>query len=211
MPTLVRQVYTSPATGIFAPVFRETKGKEVLYLYSEQHIVKTELGTFSLDDAAYAAYLEGKLWINWGIGRRKREKASAVGKPFAPLNVSDEAIRLRDAAARQDVYSFLQQQFPGREVPVPYRERMSELAIDEMNLSVRSSNALMRANARTFGRVKEITMMEDGLKKIRNLGIKSEREILRNFFSACYYQLSPTEQAVFWQTVIANRPLTSGV
>ena len=80
-----------------------------------------------------------------------------------------------------------------------------------MNLSVRSSNALMRANARTFGRVKEITMMEDGLKKIRNLGIKSEREILRNFFSACYYQLSPTEQAVFWQTVIANRPLTSGV
>ena len=71
MPKLVRQVYTSPATGIFAPVFRETKGKEVLYLYSEQHIVKTELGTFSLDDAAYAAYLEGKLWINWGIGRRK--------------------------------------------------------------------------------------------------------------------------------------------
>ena len=169
------------------------------------NIVKTELGTFSLDDAAYAAYLEGKLWINWGIGRRKREKASAVGKPFAPLNVSDEAIRLRDAAARQDVYSFLQQQFPGREVPVPYRERMSELAIDEMNLSVRSSNALMRANARTFGRVKEITMMEDGLKKIRNLGIKSEREILRNFFSACYYQLSPAEQAVFWQKVIEQR------
>ena len=128
-----------------------------------------------------------------------------MGKPFAPLNVSDEAIRLRDAAARQDVYSFLQQQFPGREVPVPYRERMSELAIDEMNLSVRSSNALMRANARTFGRVKEITMMEDGLKKIRNLGIKSEREILRNFFSACYYQLSPAEQAVFWQKVIEQR------
>ena len=174
-------------------------------MYSEQHIVKTELGTFSLDDAAYAAYLEGKLWINWTVGRRKSEKASAVGKPFIPLNVSDEAICLRDAAARQDVYSFLQQQFPGREVPVPYRERMSELAIDEMNLSVRSSNALMRANARTFGRVKEITMMEDGLKKIRNLGIKSEREILRNFFSACYYQLSPAEQAVFWQKVIEQR------
>ena len=104
-------------------------------MYSEQHIVKTELGTFSLDDAAYAAYLEGKLWINWTVGRRKSEKASAVGKPFIPLNVSDEAICLRDAAARQDVYSFLQQQFPGREVPVPYRERMSELTIDEMNLS----------------------------------------------------------------------------
>ena len=134
-------------------------------MYSEQHIVKTELGTFSLDDAAYASYLEGKLWINWSIGRQKKKKAPAVGKPFIPLNVSDEAIRLRAAAARQDAYSILQQQFPGWEVPVPYRERMSELTIDEMNLSVRSSNALMRANARTFGRVKEIIMMEDGLKR----------------------------------------------
>ena len=57
VPTLVRQVYTSPATGIFAPVFRETKGKEVLYLYSEQHIVKTELGTFSQPSAnCFAAF-----------------------------------------------------------------------------------------------------------------------------------------------------------
>ena len=83
---------------------------------------------------------------------------------------------------------------------------MSELAIDEMNLSVRSSNALMRANAKTFGRVREIIMMEDGLKKIRNLGIKSEREILRSFFTACYDHLSPTEQAVFWQKLIDRVP-----
>ena len=85
---------------------------------------------------------------------------------------------------------------------MPYRERMGELPIEEMNLSVRSSNALMRANARTFGRVREIIQMEDGLKRIRNLGIKSEKEIVRNFFSACYEQLSPAEQAVFWQRVL---------
>ena len=157
-------------------------------MYTEQHIVRTRLGTFCLDDASYADYLAGKLWISWGTQSR-------------PVNVSEEAIRLRDAA-RQDVYHFLQETFPGRQVPVPYRERMGELPIEEMNLSVRSSNALMRANARTFGRVREIIQMEDGLKRIRNLGIKSEKEIVRNFFAACYEQLSPAEQAVFWQRLL---------
>ena len=175
-------------------------------MYSEQHIVKTSLGTFSLDDASYADYLEGKLWISWGAGKRSQAQQKAA-KPRTPVNVSEEAIRLRDAA-RQDVYLFLQETFPGKQIPVPFRERMSELPIDEMNLSVRSSNALMRANARTFGRVKEIIMMEDGLKKIRNLGVKSEKEIVRNFFSACYYQLTPAEQAVFWQRVIDAEPET---
>lgn len=206
MPKLVRQVYTSPATGIFAPVFREMMGKEVLILYSEQHIVQTKLGTFSLDDAAYAAYLEGKLWISWNIGNRKQEQVAKTEKPYLPMTVTDQAVRLRDACARQEICCFLQEHFPGMQIPVPYRERMSELAIDEMNLSVRSSNALMRANAKTFGRVREIIMMEDGLKKIRNLGMKSEREILRSFFTACYDHLSPTEQAVFWQKLIDRVP-----
>lgn len=168
-------------------------------MYTEQHIVRTRLGTFCLDDASYADYLAGKLWISWGTQSRAERKTPA--KPHVPVNVSEEAVRLRDAA-RQDVYHFLQETFPGRQVPVPYRERMGELPIEEMNLSVRSSNALMRANARTFGRVREIIQMEDGLKRIRNLGIKSEKEIVRNFFAACYEQLSPAEQAVFWQRVL---------
>ena len=170
------------------------------FLYSEQHIVKTRLGTFSLDDASYADYLAGKLWISWGAGSGAKRQTAA--KPPVPVHVSEEAVRLRDTAAKTDVYLFLQETFPGRQVQLPYRERMSGLGIDEMNLSVRSSNALMRANAKTFGRVKEIIAMEDGLKKIRNLGIKSEKEIVRNFFSACYYQLSPAEQAVFWQRLL---------
>ena len=167
---------------------------------TEQHIVKTHLGTFLLDDASYAAFLEGKLWISWG--GKKPPKRQQSGRPRIPVNISEEAVRLRDAAARQDAHLLLQEVFPGKQVPVPYRERMSELTIEEMNLSVRSSNALMRANAGTFGRVREIMMMEDGLKKIRNLGIKSEREILRCFFSSCYEHLSPVEKAVFWQEVL---------
>ena len=96
----------------------------------------------------------------------------------------------------------LQQTFPGIQIQVPYRNRMKDMSIDEMNLSVRSSNALMRANAKTFERVMEIMQMENGFRLIRNLGAKSEKEIIRNFFCACYANLTPNEQAVFWQKVI---------
>ncbi len=120
--------------------------------------------------------------------------------------ITKEAMEYRDISQHQDVYLMLQLYCPGRRVGLPYRKRMAELPIDDMNLSVRSSNALMRANVKTFGKVMDILLMEDGLKKIRNLGIKSEREIIHSFFSACYYQLSPTEQAAFWQKVIENDP-----
>ena len=190
----------------FCACFLGVIQKRGAYLYSKQHIVKTHWGTFQLDDAAYAAYLEGKLWISWGAARDKQAKEQKPAKPYIPLNVSERAIRLRDAAAHQDVYSFLQHQFPGAQVPVPYRARMKDLSIDEMNLSVRSSNALMRANARTFEKVMEIMQIENGFKMIRNLGIKSEKEIIRSFFSACYINLTPNEQAVFWQKVIDSAP-----
>ena len=172
-------------------------------MYSEQHEVITRWGHFLLDDAAYAAYLEGKLWINWGTATaRKEQPQPGHTKSFIPLNVSEEAVHLRDAAAHSDVYAFLQQRFPGAEVPLPYKNRMKDLSIEEMNLSVRSSNALMRSNARTFGRVMEIMQTENGFKMIRNLGIKSEKEIFRSFFCSCYANLSPNEQAIYWQKVL---------
>ena len=172
------------------------------FLYSQQHEVVTRWGHFLLDDRAYADYLAGKLWISWGQDTRKRNADAAPAKPFIPLNVSQEALRLRDAAAREELWLFLQQHFPGAEMPLPYLSRMKDLLIEEMNLSVRSSNALMRAGAQTFGRVMEIMQAEDGFRRIRNLGVKSEKEIIRNFFTACYCQLSPTEQAVYWQKVL---------
>ena len=171
-------------------------------MYSEQHEVVTRWGHFLLDDRAYADYLAGRLWINWGQDTAKTNEVKSPTKPFLPLNVSAEAVRLRDAAAHQEIYLFLQQHFPGAEVPLPYRSCMEDRSIEEMNLSVRSSNALMRANAKTFGRVMEIMQMEDGFRKIRNLGVKSEKEIIRSFFCSCYANLSPNEQAIYWQKVL---------
>ena len=42
----------------FCACFPGEYQKRGAFLYSEPHIVKTRLGTFSLDDAAYAAYLD---------------------------------------------------------------------------------------------------------------------------------------------------------
>ena len=178
-------------------------------MYSEQHEVVTRWGHFLLDDRSYADFLAGKLWINWGQDSMRRAPEKAPAKPFIPMNVSQEAVRLRDAAAHQEIYLFLQQHFPGAEVPLPYRSRMENHSIEEMNLSVRSSNALMRANAKTFGRVMEIMQTEDGFRRIRNLGVKSEKEIIRSFFSSCYANLSPTEQAVYWQKVLDQMKYSS--
>ena len=169
-------------------------------MYTEQHEVVTRWGHFLLDDASYAAYLEGRLWISWGT--ETKPKQNRQDPPHIPVNVSDRAIRLREAAVHQDPYYLLQDCFPGMQIAAPYRSRMSDLTIEEMKLSVRSSNALMRANAKTFGRVMEISQMENGFRMIRNLGVKSEKEILRNFFCACYANLTPNEQAVFWQKMI---------
>ena len=171
-------------------------------MYTDQHEVTTKWGHFLLDDAAYAAYLDGKLWITWGANNDNRNTDEKTEKPSILSAVTHEAIRFREACAHQNVYTFLQIHFPGAQVSVPYSNRMKNVPIEEMNLSVRSSNALMRANANTFERVMEIMQIENGFKMIRNVGIKSEKEIVRNFFCACYKKLTPIEQAMFWQRVI---------
>ena len=60
----------------------------------------------------------------------------------------------------------------------PNLKGMRDLDISEMNLSVRSYNCLKRANCNTIGDVLDL-MDEDGngLRRIRNLGSRSEAEI----------------------------------
>ena len=71
-----------------------------------------------------------------------------------------------------------------------------------MNLSVRSSNCLMRTGANTLGKLFDLMSGGQGLRSVRNLGAKSEREINQVFFATCYSLLSPGEQAAFWQRTL---------
>ena len=139
--------------------------------------VKTHWGWFRLDEGAYRDYLQGKLWITWKPGRPQEQQKIDGAVELMPTNISEEAVQLRDKAGRYGVYSTLQQLIPGEQVIIPYKQRMSSLSIEEMNLSVRDSNGLMRAGASTFGKLRELMDRETGLRGVRNLGTKSEKEI----------------------------------
>ena len=57
---------------------------------------------------------------------------------------------------------------------------------------------------RRFGKLFDLLCSETGLRGVRNLGTKSEAEILACFLSACYSFLTPGEKAAFWQQILSD-------
>ena len=164
-----------------------------------RYVVTTHWGTFSLDEGSYQDYLAGTLWICWTPGKPTQPQVTVNG--YVPPNVTDRAISLRDQADKVGVLATLHQ-IGIHEAIVPYSNRLAELSIDEMNLTVRSSNGLKRANAGTFGRLYDLMAMENGILSVRNLGQKSAKEIKQLFFEECYTRLMPYEKAQYWQEVL---------
>ena len=165
-----------------------------------RYVVTTHWGTFSLDEGSYQDYLAGNLWISWMPGKPEQQQ---VTSDQVPVNVTDRAVTLREQADRNGVLPTLHM-LGFHEVVVPYSNRLSELSIDEMSLTVRSSNGLKRAGIHTFGKLKERLEIENGLINIRNIGQKSLKEIKQLFFDECYARLLPYEKAVYWQEVIES-------
>lgn len=163
--------------------------------------VHTKYGWFSLDEGSYQDYLAGKLWITW-----PPEKGQDVPKAdHAPSNVSKLAVTLRDVANAKGVFITTQEYFKKAEPVVPNLPRMAQWSIDELTLSVRSSNGLMRAGMNTFGKLATGLMQEGGLFKIRNLGAKSEKEIRVAFIEECYRRMLPYEKSEYWQSFLDSR------
>lgn len=163
-----------------------------------KYVVTTHWGTFSLDEGAYQDYLAGRLWISWNPD--KPEQPQNVSS-HVPPNVTDRAIALRDQADRSGVPQTLRQ-LGIHETLIPYSPRFDDLSIDEMNRTVRSSNGLKRANAGTFGKLRDLLATENGILSVRNLGQKSAKEIKMQFFEECYSRLVPYEKAQYWQEVL---------
>ena len=164
-----------------------------------RYVVTTHWGTFSLDEASYQDYIAGNLWICWIPGKPQQQKHNT--NSYIPPNVTDRAISLREQADKSGILHTLHQ-LGVHDALVPYSSRLSDLSIDEMNLTVRSSNGLKRANIHTFGTLKDILVIENGLLNIRNIGQKSIREIKQLFFEECYTRLLPYEKAHYWQTIV---------
>ena len=166
-----------------------------------RYVVTTHWGTFSLDEGAYQDYLAGKIWICWTPGKPAEKKIDSSYS--IPPHVSDRALDLCDQAEKVGVLQLLRS-LGLDEVQVPYSERFAKLSIDEMNLTVRSSNGLKRAGILTFGRLFKQLQIENGLFNLRNIGQKSVKEIKQVFFGECYSRLFPYEIAQYWQNVLDN-------
>ena len=164
-----------------------------------RYVVTTHWGTFSLDEASYQDYLAGNHWICWTPGKPQQPKQTTSS--YMPPNVTDRAVALRDQADKIGVLATLHQ-LGLHDVIVPYSSRLADLSIDEMNLTVRSSNGLKRANAGTFGRLWDLLAKENGILSVRNLGQKSAKEIKQLFFEECYTRLLPYEKAQYWQEIL---------
>ena len=164
---------------------------------SPRYEVQTKYGWFSLDEGAYRDYLAGKLWITWPPEKVIVKHAAED----IPRNVSEDAIELRTKADRLGVIATLRQLgiYSGS---VPYVGRLSDLSVDELNLTVRSSNGLKRANVMTFGDLKALIDSEHGILSVRNLGAKSAEEIKNLYYEECYLRLLPYEKAQYWQQVL---------
>ena len=163
-----------------------------------RYVVTTHWGTFSLDEGSYQDYLAGKLWICWTPGKPNQQHTIAK---HILVNVTEQAVALRDQADKIGILETLQK-LGIHEAIVPYSNRLAELSIDEMNLTVRSSNGLKRANIHTFSHLYERMQMENGLINIRNIGQKSLKEIKQLFLEECYTRILPYERARYWQDVL---------
>ena len=79
-------------------------------------------------------------------------------------------------------------------------------SIDELQLSVRSWNALRRAGIDTIGQLIDVAA-QDGLPRIRNLGRISMSEIKTSLLVRAFEELSEGEKTAFFQYVIEhNQP-----
>jgi len=118
------------------------------------------------------------------------------------FRVSNEAKHLRMLAATSNAYAICFRYFRKGKVIIPYKSSMCDVPMEEILLSVRATNGLKRAGAHTMGKLKAVLEQENGLRNIRNLGVKSEREIKIGFLNYCYSLLSEQEQTAWWQEVM---------
>ena len=86
-------------------------------------------------------------------------------------------------------------------VSVPFSQKACDTSIDELDFSVRASNALKRANIFTIGQAIDL-IADDGLLRIRNLGKKTQNEIKTRILAFGYERLTELEKKRFFYDVV---------
>ena len=87
-------------------------------------------------------------------------------------------------------------------VKVPFTKKACETEIDEIDFSPRANHALKRASIFSIGQVIDVINGEDGLKRIRNLGTKTENEIKTKVLAFAYGHLNDKEKRIFFYDIL---------
>jgi len=90
---------------------------------------------------------------------------------------------------------------------IPLTATFVNQPLEDLNLSVRSYNALKRSSVNNMKQLAEFIMSENGLSKIRNLGKVSITEIKQTVLRESYAMLSEDRKETFWNTVIERNRL----
>ena len=86
--------------------------------------------------------------------------------------------------------------------PIYITEKLRETDLEALDLSVRSSNCLHRAGYSTIGELVEKIETFDDLKRIRNCGDKSVKEIMEKLFCYQYCQLDTPQKIKYINKMI---------
>lgn len=87
-------------------------------------------------------------------------------------------------------------------VKIPFTKRACEAPIDDIEFSPRANNSMKRGSVFTIGEIIDIINGEEGLKRIRNLGTKTENEIKTRLLVYAYDRLTDNEKKMFFYDVL---------
>lgn len=96
-------------------------------------------------------------------------------------------------------------------VKVPLSKSLCDKPIDELDLSVRSKNGLMRAGLNTIEKLVDCILGESSLNNIRNLGKKSISEIKTVLLLRGYEELNDREKLQFWLNFLNDNSLPAEI
>ena len=86
-------------------------------------------------------------------------------------------------------------------VSIPFSQKACDTSIDELDFSVRASNAMKRASIFTIGQAIDL-IADDGLLQIRNLGKKTQNEIKTRILDFGYSRLTEAERKRFSYDIV---------
>lgn len=114
---------------------------------------------------------------------------------------------LHEAVNEHGLLSTLYSVFgPRISISIPLTAKTCDTPLDDMEFSVRASNALKRAGMFQVRQIVDV-INEGELPRIRNLGKKTENEIGTRLLVFAYSHLAPTEQKAFLQDLVERNLL----